>query len=145
MLFNMAYIVMLFTLAFDTVLHKWLILKLQAYGVQGKLLSWLTSFLSDCFQCFSLNGSLSSWQPVSSGVPQGSVLGPLLLVICINDTSSIVFSYLFKFADDAKVCCSILNPSDIQLLQNDIDPLYHWSSNWLLNFSIFKCKAMHVG
>ena len=62
----------------------------------------LLVFCPTIFHHVSLNGSFSSWQPVSSGVPQGSALGPLLFVICINDTSSIVFSYLFKFADDAK-------------------------------------------
>ena len=134
-----------FSKAFDTVPHKRLILKLQAYGVHGNLLSWLTNFLSDRFQRVCLNGSCSGWKPVTSGVPQGSVLGPLLFVIYINDLSSCVSSCLFKFADDAKLYRLISNLTDIQLLQKDIDSLYEWSSNWLLNFSIPKCKAMHVG
>ena len=83
--------------------------------------------------------------PVTSGVPQGSVLGPLLFVIYVSDMSSCVSSCLFKYADDAKLYRSISNLTDIQLLQKDVDSLYHWSSNWLLNFSISKCKAMHVG
>ena len=134
-----------FSKAFDTVPHKRLIIKLQAYGVQGRLLSWLTSFLSERFQCVSLNGCCSNWRSVTSGVPQGSVLGPLLFVIYVSDMSSCVSSCLFKYADDAKLYRSISNSTDIQLLQKDVDSLYHWSSNWLLNFSISKCKAMHVG
>jgi len=74
-----------------------------------------------------------------------SVLGFLLFIIYVNDMSSFVSSCLFKYADDAKLYHSISNQTDIQLLQKDIDSLYHWSSNWLLNFSISKCKAMHVG
>ena len=92
-----------FSKAFDTVPHKRLILKLQAYGVHGNLLSWLTNYLSDRFQRVCLNGSCSGWKPVISGVPQGSVLGPLLFVIYINDLSSCVSSCLFKFVDDAKL------------------------------------------
>ena len=92
--------------------------------MHGNLLSWLTNFLSDRFQRVCLNGSCSGWSPVISGVPQGSVLGPLLFVIYINDLSSCVSSCLFKFADDAKLYRSISNPTDIQLLQNDIDSLY---------------------
>ena len=69
----------------------------------------------------------------------------MYFVIYINDLSSCVSSCLFKFADDAKLYRSISNPTDIQLSQNDIDSLYEWSSTWLLNFSIPKCKAMHVG
>jgi len=134
-----------FSKAFDTVPHKRLILKLQAYGVHGKLLSWLTSFLTDRCQRVCLNGSCSDWKPVTSGVPQGSVLGPLLFVIYINDICSSVSSCLFKFADDVKLYRLISNLTDIQLLQKDIDSLYEWSSNWLLSFSIPKCKAMQVG
>ena len=106
---------------------------------------YIISFLSDHFQRVCLNGSCSGWKPVTSGVPQGSVLGPLLFVIYINDLSLCVSSSLFKFADDAKLYRLISNPTDIQLLQKDIDSLYEWSSNWLLNFNISKCKVMHVG
>jgi len=73
-------------------------------------------FLSDRFQRVCLNGSCSGWRQVISGVPQGSVLGPLLFVIYIDDLSSCVSSCLFKFADDAKLYHSISNPTDIQLL-----------------------------
>ena len=91
-----------FSKAFDTVPHKRLIHKLKAYGINGKLLVWLQDFLSDRQQRVIVNSTFSSWRPVTSGVPQGSILGPLLFSIYVNDLPSIVSSILFLFADDLK-------------------------------------------
>ena len=134
-----------FSKAFDTVPHKRLLHKLLSYGVQGSLFMWITSFLSNRFQRVAVNNSYSDWKPVTSGVPQGSVLGPLLFAIYVNDMPSVVSSKLFKFADDTKLYRTISSPLDIQTLQNDLDLLYNWSIDWLLRFNISKCKAMHIG
>ena len=101
-----------FSKAFNTVPHKRLIHKLMAYGIGGKLLEWLQSFLSDREQSVVINSVFSSWRPVTSGVPQGSVLGPLLFAIYVNDLPSIVSSNLFMFADDLKLYRSITQPLD---------------------------------
>ena len=106
---------------------------------------WITSFLSNRFQRVAVNNSYSDWKPVTSGVPQGSVLGPLLFAIYVNDMPSVVSSKLFKFADDTKLYRTISSPLDIQTLQNDLDLLYNWSIDWLLRFNISKCKAMQIG
>ena len=76
------------------------------------------------------------WKLVTSGVPQGSVLGPLLFVIYINDMPSFVSSSLFTFADDTKLYRAISDHSDVQILQNDLDLLFQWSIDRLLHFSV---------
>ena len=92
-----------FSKAFDTVPHRHLIGKLEAYGIDGSLLSWISSFLMGRTQKVSVNGSLSSSKPVLSGIPQGSVLGPLLFVIYINDLPDKLCSSSLMFADNTKV------------------------------------------
>ena len=103
------------------------------------------SFLSNRFQRVAVNNSYSDWKPVTNGIPQGFVLGPLLIAIYVNDMPSVVSSKLFKFADDTKLHRTISSPLDIQTLQNDLDLLYNWSIDWLLRFNISKCKTMHIG
>ena len=112
------------------------------------MLSWINSFLTGRVQRVTLNNVYSEWSSVVSGVPQGSVLGPvlfLLLVGYVNDISSIVNSHLLLFADDIKLYHSIKSENDILLLQEDINKLYSWLSTWLLNFSIPKCKILRIG
>ena len=113
--------------------------------MDGKLLVWLQDFLSDRQQRVIVNSTFSSWRPVTSGVPQGSVLGPLLFAIYVNDLPSIVSSILFLLADDLKLYRPISQPLDISLLQHDVDSLFHWTHDWLLNLSIPKCYMMSVG
>ena len=134
-----------FSKAFDSVPHARLLLKLQAYGINGQLLKWFESFLTGRRQCVKVNSALSSWTQVSSGVPQGSVLGPLLFVLYINELPSLVSSNLLMFADDIKLYRCIRSPEDCLILQNDINILLDWSKHWLLFFNVSKCKALHIG
>jgi len=92
-----------FSKAFDSVPHTRLLFKLEAYGITGKLLVWFRSFLMGRHQCVKVNGTLSSWEWVSSGVPQGFVLGPLLVALYVNEVLSLVSSKLLMFADDIKL------------------------------------------
>ena len=88
--------------AFDTVPHKRLLYKIEYYGIMGNLLRWIAGFLSNRRQCVVLNGK-SSWQDVESGVPQGSILGPLLFLIYVNDLPRSISSQVFLFADNTKL------------------------------------------
>ena len=111
--------------AFDSIVHEKLLLKLQQYGINNKLLTWLTSFLVDREQTVRVGGSYSDWSSVLSGVPQGSVLGPILFIIYINDLSSSCpdLHSLYLFADDAKCFASIRSSSDCLLFQSSLDSL----------------------
>ena len=99
--------------AFDTVPHRRLMGKLQSYDVKGRILTWIESFLTGRAQVVKVNGSVSESAPVLSGIPQGSVIGPLLFVIYINDLPEAINSESFLFADDAPA------------LQSNIDSLQH--------------------
>jgi len=134
-----------FQKAFDSVPHQRLIYKLSSIGIQGNILKWIKSFLSNRTQQVVLNGKKSSSVPVTSGVPQGSVLGPLLFSIFINDLPSIVSSPILMFADDTKIFRVIRNKEDHSALQNDLNLLYEWSLQWQLNFNVVKCKHLHFG
>ena len=101
-------------------------------------------FLSDRKQRVQLNGSYSKWHNVTSGIPQGSVLGPVLFVVFINDLPLNVESDVYMFADDTKLYREIANQSDIEIVQNDINNLFKWSEKWLLRFHPDKCKVLSV-
>ena len=90
-----------FSKAFDVVPHEELILKLESYGIEGNLLRWISAFLRDRRQRVVLGDSISDWMPVTSGVPQGSVLGPILFLIFINDMPEVIQSLVKLFADDS--------------------------------------------
>ena len=134
-----------FKKAFDSVPHMRLLNKLKAYGISDKLLDWISNFLTDRKQKVVLNGESSSWAKVISGIPQGSVLGPTLFVIFINDLPTVIESVAKIFADDTKVYGRVNNESDMKLLQDDIDKIWDWSFKWQLPFNADKCKSMHFG
>ena len=95
-----------------------------------------------------LNGSASEWLPVSSGVPQGSVLGPTLFVIFINDLDTVVdlvSGFVSKFADDTKYGRVIRSEEDRERMQEDIDHLLEWAETWQMDFNSKKCKIRHFG
>jgi hypothetical protein len=115
-----------FKKAFDTVPHARLIHKLEQYGIKGEFKDWIKDFLSNRKQCVIVNGSMSQPMPVSSGIPQGSVLGPLLFVIYINDLPNTTAnnSNIYLFADDTKIYHKITHNSATEELQIDIDNNY---------------------
>lgn len=131
--------------AFDSVPHKRLMTKLKQMGVQGKIARWIEAFLADRSMRVGINGEFSSWETVSSGVPQGSVLGPLLFLIYVNDLPDWMETEMVMFADDTKVWNRISGPRDCVRLQQDLDRLQKWSDKWLLRFNLDKCKVMHMG
>jgi len=131
--------------AFDTVSHRRLIAKLREYGVDGKLLKWIQDFLSSRKSRVGVRGSFSCWRDVLSGVPQGSVLGPLLFLIFVNDLPEWIKCSLKMFADDTKIWAKIRSSQDSCVLQADLDSLMRWSDEWLMKFNCDKCKVMHIG
>ena len=134
-----------FRKAFDSVPHQRLLRKLKAHGINGNLLQWIESFLIGRKQRVSVNGHKSTWKPVRSGIPQGSVLGPILFIIYINDLPNAVSSLVRIFADDTKVFTRVHSEEDFCRLQDDLDKLGEWSSQWQLHFNVKKCGVMHYG
>jgi len=132
--------------AFDSVPHKLLIHKLKSFGFNGKLLEWLSDYLTNRSQRVIINGSNSSWLHVTSGVPQGSILGPLLFLLYINDLPSVLShdTICAIFADDTKIYRQINTRNDALALQNDITNLHNWSLEWGLRFNENKCTVITV-
>ena len=92
-----------------------------------------------------LLGQNSDWSSVRSGVPQGSVLGPLLFLIYINDIDKTIQSKLLKFADDTKLFGTVADEQDVAKLQKDLANMCEWSNDWLMLFNVDKCKVLHIG
>ena len=134
-----------FQKAFDTVPHKRLMVKLQAYGISGVILNWINAFLNGRTQRVIVNGIASRKEAVLSGVPQGSVLGPLLFVLYINDLPDTLICHCMMFADDTKSFREITDVADTNMLQNDLHLMAKWSKTWLLQFHPGKCVVMSVG
>ena len=134
-----------FSKAFDSVPHRRLIVKLESYGITGDILAWVTDFLSNRKQRVMVNGEPSEWLQVTSGVPQGSVLGPVLFVVFINDMPEVTHSFMQMFADDAKVFREIASSADTKGLQEDIHKLVEWANTWNMVFNVEKCKVIHLG
>ena len=135
-----------FRKAFDSVSHSKLLLKLQSYGISGALLQWYKAYLTSCFQYVRINNTSSDLVPVLSGVPQGSILGPLLFALFINDLPSCLhFSKPFIYADDTKCLWSTTRgvSIDIYPLQSDLDELFLWSQTSELYFNDSKFAHMH--
>jgi ribonucleases P/MRP protein subunit RPP40 len=131
--------------AFDTVPHRRLIAKIRSCGITGKLLQWIEDFLMGRKTRIKVNESYSEWLEVISGVPQGSVLGPLLFLLFVNDLPDWIKSSIKMFADDTKMWRVIKNEEDKETLQSDLNKLMEWSDKWLLRFNQDKCKVMFIG
>ena len=136
-----------FAKAFDKVPTERLLKRLTAHGVGGKIKKWIASWLKDRKQRVTVNGKKSGWQKVLSGVPQGSVLGPVLFLIFINDldNGATENQVVRKFADDTKVSQVIEGPDDAEELQGTLDRLCQWATDWGMAFNVAKCHVMHVG
>ena len=134
-----------FQKAFDTVPHRRLLKKLEAYGVKGKVHRWISEFLKERKQRVVLNGKYSSWMDITSGIPQGSVLGPVLFLIYINDLPESVANAIKLFADDTKLYGPSNNIFDQESIQEDVNNLEGWSKTWQLQFNTDKCKHLHLG
>jgi len=134
-----------FAKAFDKVPHQRLLQKLASHGITGKLYHWISNWLSDRMQRVCINGSLSDWILVLSGVPQGSVLGPILFLIFINDLDCDITNWILKFADDTKIFGPVCNYNDYMKFQEDLQRLFTWTKDWQMAFNIDKCKVMHFG
>ena len=133
-----------FQKAFDTVPHNRLRIKLETFGICGKTLNVITDFLSDRSFKVLVGNEKSANFSVSSGVPQGSVLGPLLFLLYINDLPDKISNFVSLFADDLKM---FGKSSSKALNQIDINHLVKWQNRWLLTFNTkdHKCKVMHLG
>jgi hypothetical protein len=136
-----------FAKAFDKVPRERLLEKLRAHKVRGKVLNWIRNWLTGRRQRVVLNGKFSSWAEVLSGVPQGSVLGPILFLIFINDLDGAarLIEILRKFADDTKLGQTMSTDEDKKRLQQALDNLCEWADKWGMEFNIKKCKIMHLG
>ena len=136
-----------FAKAFDKVPHQRLMTKIKSFGIQGKVHGWIEAWLSGRTQRVVLNGQSSSWSEVLSGVPQGSVLGPVLFSLFIHDIDEAgrKLDILRKFADDTKGAKRITSKDDNQAMQDTLNELNEWAQRWGMAFNIPKCKVMHVG
>ena len=124
---------------------KRLILKLKSHGMGNSIINWIEQWLTDRRQRVVVDGEVSSWKSVLSGVPQGSVLGPILFLVYINDLEEGVTGNILKFADDTKLFTKTKEIGDKQTLQDDIDKLVKWSEKWQMLFNFGKCKCLHIG
>ena len=115
--------------AFDKIPHRRLLTKLEGYGVHGQILCWIEDFLSNRTQYVSVGDEHSDDAPVTSGVPQGSVLGPTLFVYFINDMPDVINCLIKVFADDTKVYTDALSSEQRTLLQSSVDRLLVWSND----------------
>ena len=134
-----------FQKAFDKVPHEYLMFKIRELGIVGKIADWIRNWLDGRSQRVGINGTYSEYERVTSGVPQGSILGPLLFTIFINDFEEGVNNEVLKFADDSKLWGRVETDEERIGLQKDLDRLGDWSVRNKMPFNVSKCKVMHIG
>jgi hypothetical protein len=132
--------------AFDRVWHKGLIHKLNVCGISGKLLDWLKDYLTDRQQRVIINGEHSDWGKLNAGVPQGSVLGPLLFLIFINDITHVIWHCKIRlFADDTCLFIEVDDPDTAgDLVDEDLKNISQWAAKWKVTFSPPKTKELLI-
>ena len=128
--------------AFDSVPHNRLITKLESYGLPSELLNIIRDFLTDRKMKVRVGDAYSSVKQVTSGVPQGSVLGPLLFLLFVNDIPDSIKGFIVMFADDVKI---VADPRYCSVVQEDLNKLNEWEQLWGLDFNVEKCKVLHLG
>lgn len=133
-----------FSKAFDKVSHRLLLHKLSKLNIDANILSWIHAFLTNRSQFVFVNDTSSSLSSVTSGVPQGSVLGPLLFLIFINDLPASVSSSISLFADDCVIYREVTNNLDVISLQSDINSVLEWCNMWNMQLNVNKCKVMRI-
>ena len=134
-----------FTNAFDTVPHQRLLMKLKHYGIDSNLHRWISSWLTERTQQVVVDGDYSTCKQVRSGVPQSTVLGPLVFLLYINDIGDhLNHSTIRLFADDCLLYRTISNQDDADRLQDDLDKLQEWTETWQMNFNAKKCYLLSI-
>ena len=133
-----------FAKAFDTVPHQRLLYKLDYYGIRGNTLRWIENWLTQRHQTVVIDGAKSRRVQVISGVPQGTVLGPLLFLLYINDIGDSISSPIRLFADDSLLYRRVNNANDALKLQQDLDRIVKWSDTWQMQFNPSKCTVLRV-
>ena len=138
-----------FSKAFNSVPHERLLRKLSSLGIKGKLLNWIRSFLFERYEIVCVNESKSSPKPMTSGVPQGSCIGPLLFIAYVNDIDlQLKHCKMAKYADDIKIYKNFPKHnfnSEVSKIQNDLNAIMEWAADWQLSFNINKCSVLHFG
>ncbi len=119
--------------------------KVRASGIGGTIADWIENWLTGRKQRVVINGKASNWVNVTSGVPQGSVLGPLLFIIYINDLDCNIVSKLVKFADDTKLGNRDDTLDNVSNIQRDLNRIVNWANTWQMTFNSSKCKVLYIG
>jgi len=131
-----------FSKAFDTVPHRRLVNKLKFYGIRGHLLEWISSRLTKRYQRVIVDGESSSTTTVKSGISQGTVLGPLMFLVYINDINENITSSVCLFADDCVIYKTITSPQDPEQLQEGLHKICEWTQRWQMKINVDKCAVL---